>query len=1235
MNAWKRILSLLLIISVFLCNDTIISMAQSRTTKKDVKEENLKSGDFEYSVNNGQATIKKYSGESVEVSVPANIEGYPVVSIGKRAFENGKMTSVFLPEGIVEIESFAFSRCRELSSISLPEGLTSIGGSAFISCNNLTTISFPASLKKIGYDCFMWSGLTDVKITKGLTSAYAAFTNSALSSVSFEEGITEIPSGMFKEANYLTQVTIPNGVTTINGSAFDSCDNLTSVSLPESLRKIESLAFKWCKNLKTIYWPDQLTVVSDSAFQGISDDLNVFVTENTPGMYKAIDLGFLCNTIENSMLKKDGVLISEECSYILSKNRVKQGEYNTFILNYSCKKGKFTEIKDPSVKIYIPQSMNINDSIIYLGEKQLSTKEYTYNKKTKMLSIPVSAAKEEIKLYLKASGSGKIISYATLSYSKDQSEPIGTLSMMVPSLSLDCSDQISDDELSVSGVASPSSQINIYVDGTLATTISTDKNGDYGTTVSVSGMGKHKIKAELVGQENIIATKNVSRVESAPKVTKFIFYYQVGSKWNERDLLHVDSSARKIVVIHSSKMRFTIEIENEELIRTNRVFIVSKKEGDKKYLHAKKESNGKYIAEGYFDPKNHSYIPGSISVSYQLDDGTFDFEKAHANIDVTPEKQREQFRRLQKVVAGSKSDDSENKITVTNSSHKKSPDNMSDIYMSTVLIEEQSYDSTVNLYQSEKTVDLSSLIKQGYRFGTDQYGHKIYYTARINSATNQVEIDHYSIHNGENNEGLVATTFSSIKQNIVDSKTGGRVSLANYIKSFVDNSIETLSVELLNKQIDRDPNLSTAQKNQLKNENRAEAFEDWSILAISVSLGVGLSMVGGPITGIIIGIFLDLIGNLVDENDIIAGTFLDFIVDPSGYVYEAVDENRLKDVTATIYYKKSLQDTTPVLWDAAPYGQANPLLTDEDGKYAWDVPEGYWQVKFEKEGYETAYSDWLPVPPEQTDINIGMISSDAPAIEYLNVYSEFADVCFSQYMNPETIRNIKIKDNDGKEFSYTLKNNESQKNKDGKTLATTYKLVFNKKIKDNKVSVVIPNTLISYNGKSVPAETRKLQVKQTPSIKMNDRISIKYNTQTDINIEMKNCDPNSNLIVSSSSDVALNASAGKPDNNGNVVVKLFGVIPGEFKLLVRIDGTSCERQAIVKVIDENSPSDTETPSTSDDKLKPVLFKNLNKTLSFKKLKKKKQRFSIIKKSGGGRSPKKSVKKLLPFRKMGL
>lgn len=55
----------------------------------------------------------------------------------------------------------------------------------------------------------------------------------------------------------------------------------------------------------------------------------------------------------------------------------------------------------------------------------------------------------------------------------------------------------------------------------------------------------------------------------------------------------------------------------------------------------------------------------------------------------------------------------------------------------------------------------------------------------------------------------------------------------------------------------------------------------------------------------------------------------------------------------------TLRETTPAedeygtLWDASEWDQVSPMLTDEQGKYAWDVPEGWWRVKYEPEGYET------------------------------------------------------------------------------------------------------------------------------------------------------------------------------------------------------------------------------------------------------------------------------------------
>lgn len=100
------------------------------------------------------------------------------------------------------------------------------------------------------------------------------------------------------------------------------------------------------------------------------------------------------------------------------------------------------------------------------------------------------------------------------------------------------------------------------------------------------------------------------------------------------------------------------------------------------------------------------------------------------------------------------------------------------------------------------------------------------------------------------------------------------------------------------------------------------------------------------------------------------------IIDPSGYVYESGNEDkRIEGVTATLYYKAD-ESSEPTLWDAAEYGQINPLVTDAEGSYSWFVPEGLWQVRFSKEGYADTQTEWLPVPPPQLEVNIPMTRLD-------------------------------------------------------------------------------------------------------------------------------------------------------------------------------------------------------------------------------------------------------------------
>ena len=71
----------------------------------------------------------------------------------------------------------------------------------------------------------------------------------------------------------------------------------------------------------------------------------------------------------------------------------------------------------------------------------------------------------------------------------------------------------------------------------------------------------------------------------------------------------------------------------------------------------------------------------------------------------------------------------------------------------------------------------------------------------------------------------------------------------------------------------------------------------------------------------------------------------------------------------------------PEPWDAVPYGQGNPLVADARGSFSWDVPEGWWQVRVEAEGYRPASGGWFYVPSAaELDAPVVMEPAMSPAL---------------------------------------------------------------------------------------------------------------------------------------------------------------------------------------------------------------------------------------------------------------
>ncbi len=130
--------------------------------------------------------------------------------------------------------------------------------------------------------------------------------------------------------------------------------------------------------------------------------------------------------------------------------------------------------------------------------------------------------------------------------------------------------------------------------------------------------------------------------------------------------------------------------------------------------------------------------------------------------------------------------------------------------------------------------------------------------------------------------------------------------------------------------------------------------------------------------------------------------------DPSGWVYEGVDDARVEGAIATIY---RIVDGVRQVWDeAAAFDEVNPQTTGGDGVFAWNVPEGDWQVGVTKEGYEEAWSDVMHVLPEWTNVAINLLFKAAPKVTDHATDDDctYVDVTFDIYMKVGEVPSVTI-----------------------------------------------------------------------------------------------------------------------------------------------------------------------------------------------------------------------------------
>ena len=165
------------------------------------------------------------------------------------------------------ISRSAFAGCSRLTNTRIPNTVKLIGESAFSKCYALKEVTLPISAEyaTLGKESFLDCGSVQ-KITytagdgsafnHGNTNTLPRYAYRSLTTVVYEEGITEIPEyALYRSRQNADDI---------------CCSNVTSITLPSTLKKIGTVAFRGCLRLKEIAIPESLESIGNSAFSGCS-----------------------------------------------------------------------------------------------------------------------------------------------------------------------------------------------------------------------------------------------------------------------------------------------------------------------------------------------------------------------------------------------------------------------------------------------------------------------------------------------------------------------------------------------------------------------------------------------------------------------------------------------------------------------------------------------------------------------------------------------------------------------------------------------------------------------------------------------------------------------------------------------------------------------------------------------------------------------------------------------------
>ena len=294
--------SIAMIIMVVILVVAVIAVAVALIVVSEFNVSRKEEGGFVYSLSHGQATILEYTGEDVNVVIPDELGGRPVVAVAEKAFyKNGEISSITIESDAdnFTIGAQAFSDMDSLVSVVLPDGLKTIPSRAFSGCDSLTEVTMGNGVESIEEYAF---------------SECPTLANIYISKTSGGKGSGD------SDYNTSYNMTMPSSLKTIGNFAFYRSITASSATTRKilfnaALTTIGQSAFDGCNRIAFIDYADadtavSLTEIGNNAFYGCT---SLRFVKNTTG--GASGVFFLTKALDDRVLESIGGGAFDGCTY--------------------------------------------------------------------------------------------------------------------------------------------------------------------------------------------------------------------------------------------------------------------------------------------------------------------------------------------------------------------------------------------------------------------------------------------------------------------------------------------------------------------------------------------------------------------------------------------------------------------------------------------------------------------------------------------------------------------------------------------------------------------------------------------------------------------------------------------------------------------------------------------------------------------------------------------------------